>query len=152
LLLTDSWLLEELAEKIESAEAQKQKMVRPISQQPAYVTVLARALEEALRVLGRSGSDVIDTLLVQRYGLYEEDIAYRPGAYMSAMKDLLDTGCEVLQRVILEEVRKETGIEAMSVEEVACRLKEGYAGQYGSARQFSFRIEYHRQEQDGRTR
>jgi hypothetical protein len=151
--LTESWLLEELAGKIELAdEAKKQVVVRSVLQQPPYVAVLARALDEALRTLGRSGSDVIDTLLVQRYGLGKEDIAFRPGAYMSAMKDLLDTGCEALEKIILEEIRKETGIVAMTVEEAAFRLGRYYAGEHESVRQFSFRTEYHRQEWDGHTR
>lgn len=151
--MTDSWLLEELAQKIESAdEAKRRGVVRPASQMPPYVAVLAGALEEALRVLGKTGSDVVDTILVQRYGLSKEDIASRPGAYMSAMKDLLDTGCEVVERVILEEVRKETGIVAMSVEEAVFRLKRYYGEQHESARQVSFRVEYHRQEWDVHTR
>jgi hypothetical protein len=150
--LNESWLLEELAEKIESAdEAKEQAIVRPVLQQPPYVAVLAGALDEALRTLGRSGSEVIDTLLVQRYGLGKEDIAFRPGAYMSAMKDLLDTGCEALEKIMLEEVRKETGIVAMTVEEAAFRLKRYYAGEHESVRQYSFGTEYRRQVWDGHT-
>jgi hypothetical protein len=141
--LTDSWLLEELAKTIQSADAEKRLVVNDVrSQQPRYVQVLTRALDEACRVLGRSGSDVVDTVLSERYGLHKEDLAFNPGEYMSAMKDILDAGCEVLERIILEEIRKETGIVAMSVEEAVFKLR-GYFGQQTEAeRHFGIRIEY----------
>jgi len=122
--MTESWLLEELAGKIEEADAQKQRAPRRLpDSQPSSVSVLASALGKAMLVLGRDGTDVIDVVAVIRYGLCREDIARVPGEYMSAMKDLLDTGCEVLENLILEEVRMETGIVAMSVEEAAFKLK-----------------------------
>jgi hypothetical protein len=140
--MTDSWLLQELAEKIESADAARIQVVLPLSRQPPYVTVLIGALDEALRVLGRNGSDVVDTVLVGRYGLHKEDIAYKPGAYMSAMKDILDAGSGVLERVMLEEIRKETGIVAMSVEEAVFRLKGYYGEPAESEGHFGLQIEY----------
>ena len=127
--MTDSWLLAELAEKIASADEARQKApFRSISQHPPYVAVLTRALDEALKVLGRSGSDVIDTVLIGRYGLHKEDIAYNPGEYMSAMKDILDASSQVLERVMLEEIRKETGIVAMTLEEGVFKVK-GFLGE-----------------------
>lgn len=127
--MTDSWLLEELAGQIESAdEARKQAVVHGPLERPAYVKMMIRALDEALKVVGRSGSEVVNTVLIGRYGLHKEDVAYNPGAYMSAMKDVLDAGCEVLERVMLEEIRTETGIVAMSMEEAVFRLK-GYYGE-----------------------
>jgi hypothetical protein len=147
--LTDSWLLQELAGKIMAAdEARKQTLVRPLSQQPPYVSMLVGALNEALRVLGRTGSDAVDAVLIGRYGLHKEDVAYQPGAYMSAMKDILDSGCEVLEKVILEEIRKETGIVAMSLEEAVFRLKRHYGEQPESERQFGLRIRYLEDERD----
>ncbi|HXW94676.1 MAG TPA: hypothetical protein VEJ19_03110 [Nitrososphaerales archaeon] len=123
-MMTDSWLLEELAEKIGEADERRQSAPRRLSDsRPSSATVLAEALDEALRVLGRDGTEVIDVTVVIRYGLSREDIARVPGEYMSAMKDLLDTGCEVLENLILEKVRKDTGIVAMSVEEAAFKLK-----------------------------
>jgi len=122
--MTESWLLEELAGKIEEADAQKQRAPKRLTDsRPSSVTVLASALSKALCVLGRDGTDVVDVIVVIRYGLCREDIARVPGEYMSAMKDLLDTGCEVLETLILEEVRVQTGIVAMSVEEAAFKLK-----------------------------
>jgi hypothetical protein len=148
--LTDSWLLQELAQKIESAdEAKKRTITNHISQQPAYVAVLTEALDEALKVVGRSGSEVVDTVLIGRYGLHKEDIAYNPGAYMSAMKDILDAGCEVLQKVMLEEIRKETGIVAMSMEDAVFKVKGYYGEQTESERHLGVRIEYLRHERDG---
>lgn len=141
--MTDSWLLQELAGKIEAAdEERKHGVVRPISQRPPYVVVLVGALDEALRVLGRSGGDVVDTVLVGRYGLHKEDVAYKPGAYMSALKDTLDGGCEVLERVMLEEIRKETGIVAGSMEEAVFMLKRYYGEQLEPQRHFGLAIEY----------
>ena len=140
--MTDSWLLAELAEKIESADAAKKQVVLPLSQQPPYVAVLVGALDEALRVLGRSGSDVVDTVLIGRYGLHKEDIAYKPGAYMSAMKDILDGGCEVLEKVMLEEIRKDAGIVAMSVEEAVVSLRAYYGEQSVSERHFGLKMQY----------
>ena len=150
LLLTDSWLLQELAEKIESADEARRRIVdHHLLQQAPYVELLIRALDEALKVVGRSGSEVVDTVLIGRYGLHKEDIAYNPGAYMSAMKDILDAGCEVLQRVMLEEIRKETGIVAMSMEEAVFKVK-GYFGQQTESEQhLGVRIEYLRHERDG---
>jgi hypothetical protein len=148
--LTDSWVLEELAQKIESADAaKKQASVRPLSQQPSYVRALTGVLDEALKVLGRSGSDVIDTVLIGRYGLHKEDIAYNPGLYMSAMKDILDAGCEVLERVMLEEIRKETGIVAMSMEDAVPRLKGYYGEQSESEGHVGFKIAYPGHEGNG---
>ena len=125
--MTDSWLLRELAEKIEAAETTKTLTPHVPGQRPPYAGIVEGALEEALRVLGRGGADTIETLMVQRYGLYKEDVVSKPGAYMSVMKDLLDAGCEVLEKIMLSEIRKETGIEARSVEEAVFKLKKFYA-------------------------
>ena len=147
--MTDSWLLQELAEKIESAdELRKRAAVRHISQQPPYVAVLTDALDEALKVVGRSGSDVVDTVLIGRYGLHKEDIAYNPGEYMSAMKDILDAGCEVLEKVMLEEIRKETGIVAMTMEEAVFKVRGYYGEQTQSERHLGIRIEHLGRETD----
>ena len=142
--MTDSWLLEELAGKIESAdEARRQSAVCSPQRQPPYVALVIRALDEALKVVGRSGSEVVDAVLTGRYGLSKEDVAYNPGAYMSAMKDILDAGCEVLEKVMLEEIRKETGIVAMSVEEAVFRVKGYYGEQTESERHLGVRILHH---------
>ena len=147
--LTDSWLLEELAEKIESAdEARTRARGHTLRQWPPYVTLLTGALDEALQVVGRSGSEVVDTVLIGRYGLHKEDIAYNSGAYMSAMKDILDAGCEVLEKVMLEEIRKETGIVAMSMEEAVYRVKGYFGEQPEPGRHFSLTIEYRGQERE----
>jgi hypothetical protein len=128
--LTDSWLLQELAGKIQSADAaRRQAALRPVAQNPPYVTVLIGALGEALGALGRNGTEVIDTLLMQRHGLRREDIAYRPGAYMSAMKDILDSGAQVLEKVMLEEIQAQTGITAMTMEDAVFKLKSTYKDQ-----------------------
>lgn len=149
-LLTDSWLLQELASKIESADlARKQPVLPPLSQQPPYVAVLTGALDETLRVLGRSGSDVVDTILIGRHGLHKEDLAHNPGAYMSAMKDVLDSSCEVLEKVMLEEIRKETGIVGMTIEEAVFRLKGCYGERPESDWHFELRVRYLGDEGDG---
>jgi len=119
------------------------------SRLPPYVALLTRALDEALTVIGRSGSEVVDTVLIGRYGLHKEDIAYNPGAYMSAMKDILDAGCEVLQKVMLEEIRKETGIVAMTMEEAVFKVKGYYGEQTESERHLGIRIEYLGHEREG---
>lgn len=124
--MTESWLLRELAEKVEEAESFKKLPLHVPIERPPFAGIVEGALEEALRVLGRGGADTIETLMVQRYGLYKEDIVSKPGAYMSVMKDLLDAGCEVLERIMLSEIRKETGIEAGSVEEAVFKLKRFY--------------------------
>jgi hypothetical protein len=147
--LTDSWLLEELAEKIESAdEARKQTVAHTLYQRPPHVALLMRALDEALKVVGRSGSEVVDTVLIGRYGLHKEDVAYNPGAYMSAMKDILDAGCEVLEKVMLEEIRKETGIVARSMEDAVFKVKGYYGAQTESERHLGVNIEYLGQKDD----
>ena len=124
--MTESWLLRELAQKIEVAESSKALTPRASRERPPYAAIVEGALEEALRILGRGGADTIDALMVQRYGLFKEDVVSKPGAYMSVMKDLLDAGCEVLERIMLSEIRKETGIEAGSVEEAVFRLRKFY--------------------------
>jgi len=124
--LTESWLLRELAQKIETAESTKTLTPRVPVERPPYAGIVEGALEEALRVLGRGGADTIETLMIQRYGLYKEDVVSKPGTYMSVMKDLLDAGCEVLERIMLSEIRKETGVEAGSVEEAVFKLKRFY--------------------------
>jgi hypothetical protein len=124
--LTDSWLLEDLVGKMETYSSKRQTSVT-ITRLPPYANTVIRALDEALRALGRSGTDVIDTLLEARYGVRREDVAIRPGAYMSAMKDFLDSGCEALERIMLSEIRKETGIEAGSIEEAVSKLRGLYS-------------------------
>ena len=124
--MTDSWLLEELVGKIETNSAKRQTTVATSQKLPPYAGTVIRALDEALRALGQCGTDVIDALLEGRYGLCRADVAIRPGAYMSAMKDFLDTGCEALERIMLSEIRKETGIEAGSIEEAVFELKKSY--------------------------
>ena len=132
--MADSWVLEELAAKIETAEQTVKRFPTSQAQQrPPYADFLSGALDEALRILGRSGSDVIDTILSERYGLQREDIALKPGVYMSAMKDLLDSGCKALENVMLSEIRRTTGVNARSIEDAAFRLKKIYEGQPGSA-------------------
>jgi hypothetical protein len=148
--LTGSWLLEELAEKIETAdEARSQTVARTLFQHPPYVAALVRALDEGLEVVGRNGSEVVDAILIGRYGLHKEDVAYNPGEYMSAMKDILDAGCEVLERVMLEEIRKETGILAMTVEEAAFKVKGYYGELTESERHLGVRIEHPERESEG---
>jgi hypothetical protein len=124
--LTDSWLLEELVGKMETYSSKRQMSVA-ITRLPPYSDTVIRALDEAFKALGRSGTDVIDTLLEERYGLCRADVAIRPGAYMSAMKDFLDSGCEALERIMLSEIRKETGIEAGSIEEAVFKLRRLYS-------------------------
>jgi hypothetical protein len=124
--MTESWLLEELAGKIKAADGSKKPTPRVSIERPPYAGILEEALEEALRVLGRCGSDTIETLMVQRYGLYREDLVSKPGTYMSVMKDLLDAGCEVLEKIMLTEIRKKTGVEAGSVEEAVSKLERLY--------------------------
>lgn len=124
--MTESWLLRELAEKIETSENSKKQTPHVPVERPPYAWIVEGALEEALRVLGRTGSDTIETLMVQRYGLYKDDVVSKPGTYMSVMKDLLDAGCEVLEKIMLAEIRKETGVEAQSVEEAVFKLKKFY--------------------------
>ena len=148
--MTDSWLLEELAQKIESAEEERRRAFhQPVHQQPPYVVMLTRVLDEALMVVGKSGSDVVDTVLIGRYGFHKEDLAYNPGGYMSAMKDVLDSGCEVLERVMLEEIRKETGIVAMTMEEAVFKVRGYYGERSETGHAFGVRIEYRRHEGDG---
>ena len=76
---------------------------------------------------------MVDTLLVQRHGLCKDDIALNPGAYMSALKDIFDSSEHVIEVVILEEIRKETGIVAMTVEEAVPKLKRFYHEQPGTS-------------------
>lgn len=141
--MTGSWLLEELAEKISAADEEKKRDAFPSApRHPPYVTLLVRALDEALKVVGRSGADAVDTVLAGRYGMHKEDLGYSPGAYMSAMKDVLDAGCEVLQRIMLEEIRQQTGIVAMSMEEAVFKLKGYYGEQPGPGAHFGLKVEY----------
>ena len=141
--MTDTWLLEELVGKIKQAETTKEQApVQSPPKRPKYVGVLVAALDEALRVLGRNGSEVVDTLLVQRFGLCKDDIALNPGAYMSALKDVFDNSIHVIEVVILEEVRKETGIVAMTVEEAVPRLKRYYREQPDSRWEIAFGPEF----------
>ena len=150
--MTDSWLLQELVGKIESADATRERVtLHSVAQQPPYLAVLTIVLDEALRVMGRNGSEVIDTILLQRYGLCREDIAAKPGEYMSAIKDLLDTGCKVIETVMLQEIRKETGIMAMTVEDAVSMLKIGYGKQDESFRLLRVKVEYLLQEQGRHT-
>jgi hypothetical protein len=125
--LTDSQFLQELVGKIVSAQTAKEQVPVPATQvQPRYVVLLTGAVSEALRVLGRNGTEVIDAMIEQRHGLRREDVAYRPGAYMSAMKDILDTGAQVLEKVMLEEIERQTGIRELSMEDAVFTLRRLY--------------------------
>src|SRR2546428_7329425 len=91
---------------------------------PQYVSVLVDALDKALVMLGRSGTDAFHGIMLNTYGLMREDVALRPGEYMSALKAMLDTSGAAIEKYILKEVNRRMMIQARSIEEATSLLKD----------------------------
>src|SRR5882672_3315733 len=80
------------------------KLNAPRPPVPEFVSVFVDALEKALEMIGRSGTEILHSHLLRTYGLQKEDVALRPGLYMSALKVMLETSCDAIEEYIVREV------------------------------------------------
>jgi len=69
---------------------------------------------------------VVEQILLQRYGLKEEDVARSTGTYMSALKDVLADSAYALERLMLREIEAKTGLQAYTLEEAVIKLRASY--------------------------
>src|SRR5689334_6049119 len=113
--MSDSPFLRELVENIRRSTPEKTSEQRPAL--TGYRGLLASCLDQALDMIGRGGKDVLYGLLEVRYNLRSADIASNPGVYMSALRDVLGSSCQVIEKYMLSRIQDETGIQANSLEE-----------------------------------
>ncbi len=121
-LLSDSWALRDLAEKLRK-EGQTEPKAEIMPTFTGYIAVVVKALDNSLQMIGRTGSQVIHQIFYERYGLKREDVALKTGTYMSALKDMLGSSAPVLERYMLREIEEETRITAPTIEEAVHLLK-----------------------------
>jgi hypothetical protein len=88
-----------------------------------YNVIVVKALGNSLGMIGSSGARAIDRVLLERYGLKREDLVSRPSSYMDALKNLLGSSASVLESSMLDEITRETGIKAGSMEEAVRLLR-----------------------------
>jgi hypothetical protein len=86
--------------------------------------VMVDALDNALVMIGRSGTEIFHSTMKQVYGFDKADIALRPGEYMSALKALFDASSDMIEGYILREVRRTKNITAGSIEDAVNMLVE----------------------------
>ena len=118
----DSWVLRELAERIDAKESREAPQRK--SKASGAALVVMRAVSYALEVTGRTGKEVLYSMLERQYGIVPEEIILKPGPFMSALRDLLGPGAYVLEREMLGHIRVETGVNAHNLEEAADMLRK----------------------------
>jgi hypothetical protein len=119
--LSDYWAYKEIAAGIASDIRKKDVNVRPAL--TGNAAMLADAFNTALSMVGRTGRDVLYGLMESRYELQPADIAEKPGVYMSALRDILDSSANVVEKFVLAEIKEKTGVEAHTLEEAVQKLK-----------------------------
>jgi hypothetical protein len=126
--MSDSWILRDLADELRKKQEEEQDAfeVENRAEATGYVAIIVRALDCSLRMIGRTGVQVIDQMFYERYGLRREDVVFRTGAYMSALKDMLGSSASVLERAMLVQIEAETGLETYTIEEAVQLLKKLY--------------------------
>jgi hypothetical protein len=120
---SDSWALKDLVESISKKDTSKIVPEESVIL-TGYQAVLVKSLEQALEMIGRTGREVLYGLLERRYALKPVDIANKTGVYISALRDVLGSSCDVIEKYMLSQVREETGVEANSLEEAVFKLKK----------------------------
>ena len=121
---SDSWAVKELADLLRSSA-----QVPPpedTSKLTGYRALLVESLDTALDMVGRTGKEVLYGMLEARYTLHKRDLADKPGVYLSALRDLLGSSCDVIERYILSQVKERSGVEAHTIEEAVFRLRAKY--------------------------
>ena len=120
---SDSWALKDMVESLNkkdpSASVPEASVILT-----GYQAILVKSLEQALEMIGRTGREVLYGLLERRYALRPVDIANKTGLYISALRDVLGSSCDVIEKYMLGQVREETGVEANSLEEAVFKLKK----------------------------
>ena len=118
----DSWVLRELAERIDAKESREAPQKK--SRASGAALVVMNAVNYALEVTGRTGKEVLYSMLERQYGVVTEEIILKPGPFMSALSDLLGPGAHVLEREMLGYIRAETGVVAHNLEEATDLLRK----------------------------
>ena len=125
--MSDSWALKELAEKIRK-EGTREPNIAPPPVLTGYVAIVVKALDDSLEMIGRTGTEVLQQIFFERYGLKRQDVAYRTGTYMSALKDMLGSSGPVIEKYMLREIEEAAGTKANTMEEAVHLLKTQWEG------------------------
>ncbi len=120
--MSDFGALKDMAAHLRSQPQKKVEEV-PLGELPDYATVILAALDDALIMIGRSGTQVFHDTMKQVYGYDRIDVAEKPGEYMSALKALLDSSSDMIEGYILREVYKTRNIRAGSIQDAIHMLK-----------------------------
>jgi hypothetical protein len=120
----DSSALRSLTDYLKEEEAKKKKEEKTLpADTPQYVVILFQALDNALDMVGRTGKDVLYTMLEERHGLKTTDVASKPGDFMSALRALLESSAMVIESYMLAYVSETTGVRGWSLEDAVDKLK-----------------------------
>ena len=117
----DSWAYEEIASEIASEVAKR----KPAHAPPltGNAALLSEAFDRALEMVGTSGREALFGFMETRYGIHPADIQTKPGIYMSAMRDLLDSAANVVERTAPKNLKDKTGVDAHTLEEAIEKLR-----------------------------
>jgi len=123
----ESPFLRDLAESLikKESEAQQQGQQQPPQEKkvPGYVLMVAESLDHALEVVGRSGKETLYRVIENSFGLQKEDIASRPGQYMSALRSMLGESCNSIEKYMLDYIEERTGVSGISLEDTVEMLR-----------------------------
>ena len=121
--MRDSSPLRDLAEHLKK-QAPPKRQADSLEAMPAYVSAILEAFDNALVMIGRSGTEVFHDMMHQIYGLERVDIARKPGQYMSALKVMLDSAADVIESYVLREIKKSRDLSARSIEDAVNKLRD----------------------------
>jgi hypothetical protein len=93
---------------------------------PEYVAIVVEALDNAFDMIGRTGKDVLYTMLEERYELRTTDVATKPGEFMSALRALLADSALVIESYMLSFIAEKTQVRGWSLEDAVDKLKAAY--------------------------
>jgi hypothetical protein len=125
--MSDSGTLRDLAARLRKTEEEEQRRTSQASTRgnlTGHVAIMVDAFDVALTVLGRTGAQVLEQIFLERYQLKPEDLVLRTGPYMSALKDMLGESSGVLEKIMLDEIERKSGVRAHTVEEAVNLLKQ----------------------------
>ena len=122
---SDNWAYDELVASIGKKETENPDD-RELQSLAPHEMVIVQALTSALSSTGRSNTDVIFSFLRQRHGLRRADIVKDPGRFMSGLRDILGTGCQALERQMLQDIQDVLGVKAASIEQAVFLVEKEF--------------------------
>ena len=118
-----------LEEKQEEPQREKEEQQEPLKQQEPlrekdYREIVFHAVDISLDTLGPDGKHAVLSLLENRYGLHEDDIADHPRGFVVLLEALLGQSARTLEREIISNIRLVSVAPGENLEAVIRSLKE----------------------------